>query len=341
MRFDVSILPDNLHTVTDLARAVEAYGFDGLWTAETAHNPFLPLGHAALGTSHIHLGTAVAIAFARQPFVTARMAWNLAEVSDSRFILGLGTQIKAHITKRFGAEWSPPVPRLREYLHCLSAIWDGFQTGEARPYQGDIYSFTGLSPDQQPRPLRDPHIPVYIAGVNTGLAQLAGEMADGFHVHPFHTVEYLRNTILPAIEAGERSAKRPAGAVQKSCAIFVVTGNTEEEWRANTIAIKSQIAFYASTPSYSRVLELHGWGDIIPRLNQLLRRGQWDDMWQEITDEMLYKFAVVADMADLPAAVLERYDGILDRVGFYFPFDPADPAMRPLWQRASEVFAEQ
>jgi probable F420-dependent oxidoreductase len=339
MKFDVTIFPDDLNTVGHLARAVEDQGFSGLWTAETAHNPFLPLTHAAAHTSRIHLGTAIAVAFPRSPMVVASIAWDLAEQSKGRFILGLGTQIKAHITKRFSAEWGPPVPKLREYIESMRAIWSTWQNGTPLRYEGEHYKFTLMTPFFAPNAMPYSDIPIYIAGVNDGLCRLAGELCQGFHVHAFHTPRYLRELIIPNIEAGAAKAGRKREDISLNCAIFVVTGKTDEEIRNNGIMVKSQIAFYASTPSYEAVLAMHGWQEVSQRLNTMSRAGRWAEMWQEISDEMLAEFAVVAPEADLARKVKERYTGLLDRVGYYVPFKPEDTQWLPLWQDAAKVFA--
>ena len=339
MKFDVTIFPEDLNGAAALAKSVEDRGFAGLWTAETANNPFLPLAHAAVSTERISLGTAVSIAFPRSPMMMAQTAWDLAAQSKGRFILGLGTQIKPHIEKRFGTKWTAPVPRLREYVESLRTIWHSFQTGERLKYEGDDYQFSLLTPFFSPRPMDYHKIPIYIAGVNQGLAQLAGELCEGFHVHPFHTPRYLRETLTPAIEEGAEKAGRSRNDINLSCAIFVVTGRDQDEINQNTVAIKSQIAFYASTPSYKPVLEMHGWEDIVPKLNTMLRRNEWHEMWQEISDEMLEEFAVIAPPDELPYKVRDRYDGLLDRVGFYFPFKPEEEDKQIIWEHASKAVA--
>jgi probable F420-dependent oxidoreductase len=338
MRFDVTIFPNDLNAAAGVARQVEEYGFSGLWTSETAHNPFLPLTHAAAATERITLGTAVAIAFPRSPMVLAQTAWDLAAQSKGRFILGLGTQVKQHITKRFSTEWTAPVPRLREYIEALRAIWETFQTNAPLRYTGDHYHFSLMTPFFNPGPIDNPHIPIYIAGVNEGLCRLAGEMCEGFHVHPFHTLRYLRELIVPAINAGAQDAGRARSDCQLSCAIFVVTGRDAEEMRNNSVYVRSQIAFYASTPSYSPVMEMHGWLDLHTRLNTMTREGRWFEMGDLISDDMLNEFAVVAPVDELAHAVRERYQGLLDRVGYYFPFEPDDPDKEIVWRSAAQAF---
>lgn len=338
MKFDVTIFPDNLNTAADLARAVEAHGFHGLWTSETAHNPFLPLTHVASATSHIQFGTAVAIAFPRSPMIMAQIAWDLAGQSGGRFILGLGTQVKQHITKRFSTEWTAPVPRLREYIESLRAIWNSFQNGVPLRYVGEHYRFSLLTPFFSPGAIPTPDIPIYIAGVNAGLCRLAGELCQGFHVHSFHTVRYLKELILPNIEIGAAAAGRTRADISLACAVFVVTGKNAEELRNNSAFTRSQIAFYASTPSYSPVMEMHGWLDLHQQLNAMSREGRWYEMGDLISDDILETFAVVALEDELPHAVRERYEGLLDRVGYYFPFVPEDTEKASLWKHAAEVF---
>ncbi len=336
MKFDVTVFAKDLNAAASLAQTVEAYGFDGLWVAEAAHNPFLPLAHATLATDRITLGTAIAVAFPRSPLLMAQTAWDLAEQSGGRFILGLGTQIKPHVTKRFSARWGKPVQQLREYISALRAIWCCFQAGSELSYQGHYYNISLSKTAERPQPMPYASIPIYIAGINTGLARLAGEICDGFHVHSFHTPRYLREVLLPAFEAG-----RERGAIEQplslSCAVFVVTGENDAAIAESKMLTKSQIAFYASTPSYQPVLELHGWHDIVPRLNGLLRRNRWHEMHQLISDEMLEQFAVIAPPDELPYKLRERYDGLLNRAGFYFSFEPSDGSKQVIWRHAAKA----
>jgi probable F420-dependent oxidoreductase len=338
MKFDVTIFPDDLNRAIDIGRTVEAYGFDGLWTAEAQHNPFLPLTLAATSTQKINLGTQVAIAFPRSPMVTAQIAWDLAAQSKGRFILGLGTQIKIHILKRFSAVWiDKPVTQLREYVESLHAIWKAFQDGSSLRYRGETYSFGFLPPFFNPGPIEHPHIPIFIAGVGAPLCRLGGELANGFHVHPFHTTRYLQQVVRPSIQEGAISKGRSLADIHLSCAIFVVTGRNAEEIAQNTQEIKAQIAFYASTPSYHKVLELHGWTDFGERMNQMTKENKWNDMWREVPDEILHEFAVVASPDELPYKVRERYNGLLDRVGYYFPFKPEEASRQIVWEHASKA----
>lgn len=337
MQFDVTVMPERLSEMPALAQQVEALGFGGLWTTETRHDPFLPLALAASATGRIALGTAIAVAFPRSPMVMAHTAWDLAAQSGGRFRLGLGTQIKAHIRRRFSTEWGQPVARLRDYIQALRAIWAAWQTGEPLDYRGEFYQHTLMTPFFAPSAIEHPHIPIYIAGVNAGLCRLAGELADGFHVHPFHTAAYLREQILPAIAQGAARRGRTRQDVALHCAVFVVTGSDAAEMQAAAHAVRQQLAFYASTYSYRAVLAQHGWEDLADALAVLAREGRWADMAARIPVAMLEEFAVVAPIHELAEQVKARYDGLLDRVGYYHPFVPGERDM--MWRLALDVFA--
>jgi len=325
MKFDTSIgFNTDLKDVPVLARACEAIGFDALWTSETQHDPFLPLALVAEHTQRIHFGTAVAIAFARSPMALAYTAWDLAKQSNGRFILGLGTQVKAHVERRFGMTWGPPVARLREFVLAMRAVWDCWQNRTRLNFRGEHYKLTLMSPFFNPGPIDHPAVPIYIAGVGQPLCRLAGEVADGFLVHPYHTPKYLAEVIRPAIAAGVNKAGRSANDVIVSGTVFVALDESEREMA------RMQISFYASTPSYRPVLDLHGWGHVGEQLSALAARGKWDEMPALISDEMLEAFAVIATWDDVADRVRVRYDGLVDRIGFYRPFEPGVDEER--WQ---------
>jgi len=311
---------DYLKGIDRTVRAAEDFGFAGLWTSETKHDAFLPLAIAANETRQIELGTSVAIAFSRSPMEAAQTAWDLQDLSDGRFVLGLGTQVKAHITRRFSMPWDRPAARLREYIMALRAIWKSFQSEGPLIFEGDFYRHTLMTPFFNPGPIDHPEIPVYIAGVNTRLAALAGELCDGFHVHPFHSPEYVRRTVIPAIAEGASKEGRDPGAVELATSVFVVTGESEEEIEEGREKMRSQISFYASTPTYRTVLEAHGWQDVGEELGKLAREKRWNEMPGLVTDEMLGAFAVEAAPDELGAALRERYTGLIDRVALYIPF---------------------
>ena len=326
MRLDAALGTegDYLKGMDRTARAAEDLGFAGLWTSETKHDAFLPLAVAANETGSIDLGTSVAIAFSRSPMETAQTAWDLQSLSEGRFILGLGTQVRAHVERRFSMPFDRPAARLREYVLALRAIWESFQTGGRLRFEGEFYRHTLMTPFFNPGPIGHPGIPIYIAGVNTRLAHLAGELCDGFHVHPFHSPEYVRQTVRPAIAEGARAAGREPDAVQLATTVFAVSGGNGDETALQRESVRSQISFYASTPTYRTVLEAHGWGPVGERLGVLVREKKWREMPALITDEMLRAFVVEAAPEELGPALRERYEGLIDRVALYVPFVPGE-----------------
>lgn len=322
MVLDVAFMAVPLAEMPALAQAAEALGFAGAWTSETQRDPFLPLALAAEHTHHLQLGTAVAIAFARSPLTLAHTAWDLAAQSGGRFVLGLGTQVKAHIERRFGMPWpESPVAQLREQVLALRAIWRAWQNGERLNFRGERYKLTLMTPFFDPGPIATPAIPIYLSGVNIGLARLAGEVADGFHVHPFHTAAYLRDVVRPALQTGRDRAHEAvvSGVLPTlSATIFVITSDAERE------QVRAQIAFYASTPSYRAVLAHHGWAAIGERLSALAARGRWDEMPALIDADMLAAFALEAPLDRLAPLLRERYAGLIDRLTLYRPFRPGE-----------------
>jgi probable F420-dependent oxidoreductase len=319
MKFDALLPPTGLKDVPALAKAAQEIGFDALWTQETQHDPFLPCALIAEHTTHLHFGTAIAVSFARSPANLAYTAWDLAAQSNGRFILGLGTQVKAHIERRFGQQWPESVTgKLREQIQVMRAFWDCWQNGMKLNFRGEYYKITLMSPFFNAGAIEHPHIPIYIAGVNTGLAKLAGELCEGFHAHPFHSVRYLKEVLIPAIEEGAAKERRQREDVAVSVTAFAAT--TPEELNF----ARAQISFYASTPSYRPVMELHGWSDVAERLSFYAAHGDWTEMPMEITDEILSEFCVLTDEDKLVDELKKRYDGIADRLTLYTPFVPGE-----------------
>ena len=303
------------HVETEAERAA-ALGFDGFFAAETAHEPFMPLVLAARAAPDLTLGTAIALAFPRSPMVTAQVTWDLAAYTAGKFILGLGTQVKAHITRRFSAEWLPPGPRMRDYLLALRAIFHTWQSGEPLKYEGEFYQFSLMTPFFNPGPIENPDVPLAIAGVGPYMCKLAGELCQAFHVHPFHTVKYLDEVVLPQMQAGAEQAGRSLSDIERITTVFVVSGHDESEIERAMDPVRQQIAFYASTPDYAPVLELHGW-DFGDKLRAMSRRGQWGEMAAIIPDEMINHVAVVAPFDKLGEAIRARYGDRVQRVGYY------------------------
>jgi probable F420-dependent oxidoreductase len=337
MKLDAGLAVEGKHLpgIDEVAKAAEDLSFAGLWTSETKHDSFLPLAVAATGTERLSLGNSVAIAFSRSPMVTAQLAWDLQDLSDGRFILGLGTQVKAHITRRFSMPWDKPAARLRDYVLALRAIWGSFQNEGSLKYEGKFYQHTLMTPFFNPGPIDHPEIPIYIAGVNTRLARLAGELCDGFHVHPFHTPEYVRQVVEPAVKEGAEAEGRAPSDVELATSVFVITGDSGEAIDQQREKMRAQAAFYASTPTYRTVLDVHGWGEVGERLGGLAREKKWDEMPKQITDEMLHAFAVEAAPDEVGPALVERYEGLIDRVALYVPFVPGEKD--EFWRRIVEA----
>ena len=299
----------------------EARGYDGIWVPETSHDPFLPLLLAAEHTERLDLGTGIVVAFARNPMTLAQVSWDLQAASQGRFILGLGSQIKAHITRRFSMPWSHPAPRMREMILAIRAIWDCWNQGTKLDFQGDFYSHTLMTPFFNPGPNPHGDARIFLAGVGELMTQVAGEVADGFLCHAFTTRQYLDEVTLPSLAKGRAKAGKTLDDFELAGPMFVVTGRNEAEMAEAAKGVKGQIAFYGSTPAYRPVLELHGWGDLQDELNRLSKEGRWAEMGELIDDDMLATFAVVAPLDQVAAALDGRWGDVLHRINFYAPYD--------------------
>lgn len=329
MKIDVGLRGHELQALGGEAAAYERLGVDGLWSYETAHDPFLPLLVAAQNTGRVSLGTAIAVAFARSTFAMAQTAWDLQRLSGGRLLLGLGTQVRAHIERRFSATFEHPAARIVDYIRCLRAIWDTFQTGARPAYEGRFYRFTLISDFFNPGPIAHPDIRVSLAGVGSRMARAAGEVADGFHVHPLHSRGYLRDVIRPAIAEGARAAGRDPAAVDLIASLLIVTGESEVERATAERYARQQIAFYASTPSYRPFLAYHGFEALGRELSGLARSGRFADMAAHVPDALLDAVAVSAAPARLGQAIRARYPGdLLQRVYPYAAMPADDPAGR-------------
>jgi probable F420-dependent oxidoreductase len=330
MRFDAVLPPTRLDQIPALAREAEELGVDALWSNETQHDPFLPLSLIAEHTHRLQFGSSIAVAFARSPTTLAHTAWDLADQSRGRFILGLGTQVRAHIVRRFGMPWpESPAVKLREQVQALRAIWNSWNSGERLDFRGKYYALSLMTPFFSPPPIEHPAIPVFLAGVNQSLCRVAGELADGFFVHPFHSLRYLREAVLPALQQGAQRAGRSREAAQ--VAVIVLTHTSPEE----TAFVRQQIAFYASTRSYRPVLALHGWQEVGQQLSSLAARGRWAEMSAWISDEMLDTFSTRASPADLPRVLRDRYEGVAQRLALYLPFSGGEAVAS--WAHLIEV----
>jgi probable F420-dependent oxidoreductase len=325
MKIDTGLGGDDLGAIGQRARELEDLGYDGIYTAETNHDPFLPLVVAAEHTERAQLGTGIAVAFARSPMTTANTAWDLNLYSGGRMMLGLGSQIQPHITKRFSMPWSHPAARMREFVSAMRAIWSSWQDGTKLDFRGEFYSHTLMTPFFNPGPNPYGAPKVYLAAVGEKMTEVAGEVCDGILIHGFTTERYVREVTIPAIERGLAKAGRARGDFEVSGPLFVVTGTTDEEIEAAKTGTRQQIAFYGSTPAYRGVLDLHGWGDLQGELNKLSKQGKWVEMGGLIDDDILDAFAVVAEPEGVAAELKRRYAGIVDRLSFYAPYQ-SDPA---------------
>ena len=313
LKIDGSI-PNQLARVPEAAKALERQGCDGGWTAETSHDPFLPILLAAEHTSRLELGTNIAVAFARNPMIVANIGWDLQAYSEGRFILGLGTQIQPHIEKRFSMAWSHPARRMGEFVCALRAIWSAWKDGTKLRFEGDFYTHKIMTPMFTPEALPHPVPKVFLAAVGEAMTEMCGEVADGHLGHPMVSKRYLDEVTVPALERGLRRAGRDRNTFEVSSEVLIATGENDDELATATSAVRKQIAFYGSTPAYRKVLDLHGWGDLHTELNRLSKQGEWDAMASLIDDEMLAAFAVVGPVDAVAGALKSRCEGAVDRV---------------------------
>jgi probable F420-dependent oxidoreductase len=308
------VLGGTLATVVADAQAHEDAGCGGLWVGELAHDPFLQVLQASHGASRITIGTGIGVAFARTPMTLAYLGWDLQQYLGGRFVLGLGTQVKPHIERRFSMPWSEPARRLRELVLATRAIWQAWQEGERLSFEGEFYRHTLMTPMFTPERSELAPPPIFLAAIGERMAEVVGEVGDGFIAHPFSTSEYLRDVTIPSIRRGTEIAGRDRKAVQVGGKSFVVTGADDEAIDTARRRVRGQIAFYASTPAYRPVLDVHGWGDLQPRLTALSKEGRWDEMGAEISDEVLEAFAAVGSPAEVGATLARRFAGLADRL---------------------------
>ncbi|MEZ5143734.1 MAG: TIGR03617 family F420-dependent LLM class oxidoreductase [Acidimicrobiales bacterium] len=318
MHVDVLVNAAPLRQIQRLATSAEAEGFAGLVVTESGRTAYLSCAAAALAAPGLDLATGVAVAFPRSPMVTASTAWELAEVTGGRFRLGLGTQVRAHIERRYAADFDPPGPRLREYVLALRAIFRAFRGEEKLAFDGDVWKLSLLPREWSPGPIDAADPPIDVAAVNPWMLRMAGEVADGVHVHPLNTPTYVRETVLPSLAEGAARAGRDPGALTRIVPCFTVAGDTEEErapWREWA---RMQVAFYGSTPNYAFVFEQVGAEGTTPRLREKQKAGDLAGMAAVIDDDLLAHFVVEADWDDLADGIAARYQGLADRVVLYF-----------------------
>ena len=337
MLLDAALLSTGIDDVAGTARELEAGGYAGVWASETDHDPFLPLLTAGLATERLQVGTAIAVAFARSPMTLAMTAHDLQRYTRGRFVLGLGSQVRPHVERRFSMPWSPPVERMREYVAALRAIWAAWQDGTPLRFRGEHYRHTLMTPMFSPPAHEWGAPPVHLAAVGPGMTRLAGEVADGLLAHGFTTARYLRERTLPLLSEGLAVAGRSRAEVTVSMPGFVVTGRSAAERAAAAAAVRATIAFYGSTPAYRPVLELHGWEALADELHALSvgrHEDRWTVMRDLVDDEVLDTFAVVGEPDEVGAAVRARFDGLVDRFSVYASY----PAPLDLWTPLAGAF---
>jgi len=324
MKFESALLTAGVNEAGAAARRAEAQGYDGVLTFEGPHDPFLPLVDAARATERVELSTAIAIAFARNPMNCAQIANDLQLMSEGRFILGLGTQIRPHIERRFSQIWSKPNARMREFVQAIRAIWRCWNDGEKPDFRGKFYTHTLMPPVFSPG--RNPHgvPPIFLAGFGPAMVRVAGEVADGWILHPLHTPSFVETVTMPALREGMAKAGKPEGSVQVSAQTILMLGETDEQIAKARNGARAQISFYSSTPAYKILLDHHGWGDIQPELNRLSKQGKWLDMMGYISDEILDAVGVCGRPSEVGARLRER-NRFADRTSLIVYNETGDP----------------
>ena len=339
MRVTHRLASQSLASIPAEASWAESMGYDAISKNETAHDSFIPLTLAATSTTRAMLQTSVAIAFPRSPMITAYTARDLQDLSGGRFRLGIGTQVKGHIERRFSTSWDSPGPRLREYVQALKAIWKAWETGERLSFEGDHYSHTLMTPFFSPGPSEFPAPPVFTAAVNAYNCQVAGEVADGLMLHSLTSAEYVRDVVRPALARGAERAGREGDGITVSGGGFLITGPNRASLRAAQAEVRRRIAFYASTRTYHSVLAPHGFEEIGQRLHEMSLRGEWGEMGELVSDEMLGAFAVSAEYDELADAFQQRYGGLVDEASFtlYSEHPPTEAELRRIIQDFREL----
>lgn len=319
MKVDAHMTPD-WHKIPEHVKKLEADGYSGVGTAEMNHDPFFPLMLAAEHTETIEVHTGIAVAFARSPMVLANIGHDLNAYSKGRFTMGLGSQIRPHITKRFSMPWGAPAPQMKELISAMRAIWANWYDGDPLRFEGEYYTHTLMTPAFTPDNTEYGPPKVILAAVGPIMTRVAAEVADGLIVHPFSNEKYIREVTLPAVEEGLKRSGRSRDDFEITYSPFIISGEDEKTFNANKEAAKKRIAFYGSTPAYKNVLAVHGWGDLQGELNRMSKEGKWDDMADVVTDEMLNAFGVMGEPDILVDEIKQRYGDFTDRTSGGFTF---------------------
>ena len=314
MRILTQLPQDDLLAVPATARAAETAGFNGLTTSENKNDPFLALAVAAVSTQHASLQTSIAIAFSRSPMAVANASWDLQTASRGRFVLGLGSQVRAHNENRFSVPWTAPAPRMREYVLALRAIWRNWEKGEKLDFRGSHYKFTLMTPNFTPSTTHQPPIPVTIAAVGPVMVRVAGEVCDGVRLHGFCTRRYVDEVVMRELRAGMAKSGRTRENFEIAGGGFIATGRDEESLAKVVEWVRYRVAFYGSTPAYWPVLETHGFHDLGRKLNVMSKAGQWDKMAAEISDDVVRLFAAIGTHREIAKAIEQRFGGVADTI---------------------------
>lgn len=323
MDLDAIIHADDIRKLATLSRAADGAGFHTLWVSETSHDSLIQASVVIQHTERSVVGTGITVAFARSPTALAYAAWDLQALSGGRFVLGLGSQVKGHIERRFGMKWESPVAKMKETIEAIRAVWSCWQYGEPLRYEGKFYRISLMTPFFDPGPIERPEIPIYLAGVNKAMVKLAGLLCQGLMVHPFHSLKYLKEVVLPSLKKGLESAGRSREDVDVTVPAFAAVGKDREEIERAKEQLRSQIAFYASTRTYRGVLEASGLGDLSESLHELSLKGKWREMQNLVTDEVFTEFALEGEPDEVAREIKRRYDGMADSVMLYSPYDPS------------------
>lgn len=312
------------------SRRLEAIGYDGIYTLEGSWDPFYPLVMAAEHAPSLDLATGIAVAFPRNPMHLAYQAWDLQKFSGGQFYLGLGSQIKAHIEKRFGVPFSPPATRMREYIQALKAIFDCWQNGAPMDFDGQFYKHTLMTPMFDPGP--NPHgiPPVLLGALGPRMTEVAGEVADGLIVHPFNSMPFLEDHAVPAVLRGLENSSRQRSDFILQINAIVITGETDEAMAAATESVKGLLGFYASTPAYRPPMEAVGYGDLQPELNALSKQGKWDELGSYINEEFLDAFTTRGSPEEIAGKLKAKYGKYADRLAIYAPYAAPDEMWRKI-----------
>lgn len=324
MKIDMGLIGSSAVDCGPAAAGAEERGFDGVWASESVTDAFLQSQAALMATSQVSVGTAIAVAFARNPMSVAYLSWDLAAMSRGRFVLGLGSQIQAHVERRFSMPWSAPVDRMRDFLEALDAIFTSWRDGTRLDHRGEHYQHTLMTPVFTPHH-HEFRIPTMIAAVGGRMTELGGELCDGLLLHGMTTTSYLDTVTLPAVERGLSASGRSRDALELYAPIFMVMGDTEEQIADLTRRTREQIAFYASTPAYRKVLASVGYDELQPELQAMSRAGRWAEMGDLVDDRLLGEIALVGTPEEMPALARARFGGRLDRLSSYFDWPVEDP----------------